>query len=547
MPIRLLPKHVSSQIAAGEVIERPASVVRELLDNAIDVGATRIDVDISGKHFGRIIVSDDGKGMPPDDLQICLLRHATSKLDDDNIHAIKQLGFRGEALPSIASVANVRIVSRPEKQDVAFSVDVKAGRDCSKVLPSAGGFGTRIEVSDLFANVPARQAFQKSYATEMAAIREAFDRAALSWPFAKFTLKAGNKTVVYPVRTDLSQRIRDVRGEPLASSSIKIDEEIDGICVYGLTTLPTVMDERKRGCFDLLVNGRHITDKVLTSAVQSVYKALTGTDARPYASILIEIDPAEVNVNVHPTKSEVRFRDPGKVADVLRRAVDASLHKAGVRSRSAISDLARILATPENTDASDLRRRPLGRFLSQANNAWIFAETMDGIVIIDQHAAHERIILERLKKAAADLPDETLRLERPYLHATHYDETAAVEDMRQSLADFGFQVTTGDRLVSLTAYPSVLSDCPPSDIARLIVEHSLMGTVSGLRGDALWEKLATAACKAAIKAGHALTPERANALLREIEATPNASYCNHGRPTVRYLSTTEIGGMFERN
>jgi DNA mismatch repair protein MutL len=544
MPIRVLPSKVSALIAAGEVIERPASVVRELLENALDAGATTIEVDIAGRHFTRIIVSDNGPGLTPEDLALACARHATSKLPGDNVNAIATLGFRGEALPSIAAVAQVRITSRPKEQDVAFTVSAKADQ-ISKVMPCAGGFSTRVEVEGLFENHPARQAFQKSFNTELAAVQDVFDRIALAWPSVKFVLRSASRTVTYPARADLAGRIRDVRGEPLSSNAVTVEFIHNEIEVIGLTSLPTVMDETKKGNLDLIVNGRLISDRSLSTVVQSVYKGLTGTTDRPFASLSISIDPAEVNVNVHPTKSEVRFRDPGKVAEVVRLAVGNALHQMGIRSRKGISDLARVLAAPA-VDSTDSRRRPLGRFLTQANDSWIIAETLDGLVLIDQHAAHERLVLERLKKAAADLPDEIVRLEKPFTHSVSNAQAAAVSDLSESLNDFGFGVVAVDRVVSISSFPSVLSDCPMSELAELIVDHCEMGTVSGLLGDALWEKLATAACKAAIKAGHRLTPERADALLREIEATPNASYCNHGRPTVRYLTNSEIGSMFER-
>ena len=544
MPIRILPPKVSAQIAAGEVIERPASVVRELLENALDAGATSIEVDVVGKHFARIVVVDNGCGLDPDDLALACARHATSKLPGNDIHSIATLGFRGEALPSIAAVAFVRITSRPDKQDVAFSVTATADK-ISKVMPCAGGFATRIEVEGLFENHPARQAFQKSFATELAAVQDVIDRIALAWPGVKFMLRAASRTTTYPARADLASRIRDVRGEPLASNAVTVDHFEHAIAITGLTCLPTVMDETKKGSLDLIVNGRLVSDRALSAVVQSVYKGLTGTTDRPFASLSIRIDPSEINVNVHPTKSEVRFRQPGRIAEIVRNAIGSALDHAGIRSRKGLTDLARALAAPV-TGPDDDRRRPLGRFLTQANDSWIIAETVDGIVLIDQHAAHERLVLERLKKAAADLPDEIVRLERPYLHAVSHVQAAAVQDLSQSLQDAAFGVAVTDRSIAIRSYPSVLSDCPIADLATMLVEHCEMGTVTGLMGDALWEKLATAACKAAIKAGHKLTPERAEALLREIEVTPNGSYCNHGRPTVRYLTNVEIGNMFER-
>jgi DNA mismatch repair protein MutL len=450
MPIRILPPKVSALIAAGEVIDRPASVVRELLENALDAGATSIEVDVVGKHFGRIVVVDNGTGLGPDDLALACARHATSKLPGNDIHSIATLGFRGEALPSIAAVALLRITSRPKDQDVAFGVTATADK-ISKVIPCAGGFATRIEVEGLFENHPARQAFQKSFASELAAVQDVIDRIALAWPGVKFVLRATSRLTTYPARADFASRIRDVRGEPLASNAVTVEHVEDNITVTGLISLPTVMDETKKGCLDLIVNGRLISDRALSSVVQSVYKGLTGTTDRPFASLSIQIDPSEINVNVHPTKSEVRFRDPGRVAEVVRNAVSRALDNAGIRSRKGISDLARALAAPA-AGADDDRRRPLGRFLTQSNDSWIIAETVDGLVIIDQHAAHERLVLERLKKAAAELPDEIVRLERPYLHSVSHTQAASVEDLSQSLNDAGFGVAVGHGTIAIRSY-----------------------------------------------------------------------------------------------
>jgi DNA mismatch repair protein MutL len=544
MAIRVLPPNVSSLIAAGEVIDRPASVIRELLENALDAGASSIEVEISGRHFNRIVVSDNGIGMAPGDLELACHRHATSKLPNNDITAISTLGFRGEALPSIAAVARLRVVSRPLDQDVAFQVVAQAGKR-SKVHPCAGGFGTRVEVEQLFDNLPARQAFQKSFATEMAAIQTVFDKIALCWPSTKFVLRSQSRTVTYPVSDGPEQRIKFVRGEPLASNAVALSHRDDGISVTGLVSLPTVLDEAKKGFLDIVVNGRVVSDRTLSAVVQSVYKGLTGTTHRPFGTILLQVDPSLVNMNVHPTKSEVRFRDSGKISEAVRLAVLTGLQSMGLRSRAVFTDLARNLSAVDQS-GDDIRRRPLGKFLTQANNSWLIAETMDGIVLIDQHAAHERVILERLKRAMAGFPEEIVRLGEPHAVTVSHMQAAAVDDLRSALQESGFDVSVSGSSVRLHGFPSVLSDCKPDDLVDLIVEHSEYGTASGVLGDALWERLATSACKAAIKAGHRLSPERADALLREIEATPNASFCNHGRPTVRYLSNSEIGGLFER-
>ncbi len=543
MAIRVLSPQIASLIAAGEVIERPASVVRELVENAIDSGATCVEIDIPFSNFSRIVVIDDGCGMSDKDLELACLHHATSKIVDDNIMAISTLGFRGEALPSIAAVSRLHIISRTA-DSIAFSVFADQDK-CGDVKPASGGFGTRVVVEGLFERHPARLAFLKSFNRELALVQDVVERCALAWPHVKFVFRRGSKVQVYPARSNIKERIRDIRGEPLKTDSVAVDFVSDGMSVEGLTCLPTVMDEAKKGNLDIMVNGRLISDRNLSAVVQSVYRALTGTEHRPFASLSLRIDPHDVNLNVHPTKAEVRFRDPGKVADFVRTAVDTALSSSGLQSRSSLKGLARQL-TSEAVSFNDSRRLPLGRFLGQANNSWLIAETLDGIVIVDQHAAHERVILERLKRAAANFGEEVFHREVPYTVELDLETAASIEEMRSALADCGFLVSVKGKVLSLVAYPSVLSDCSPAEIVDIIAEHCTFETVNGLLNDAQWERLATAACKAAIKAGHKLTPERAESLLREIEQTPNASYCNHGRPTIKFLSMNDIGMLFER-
>lgn len=543
MPIRVLPPKVASLIAAGEVIERPASVVRELIENAIDGGARKVEVSIPFTNFSRIIVEDDGVGMSEQDLGLACLHHATSKLNDDSVQLISTLGFRGEALASIAAVAHVFITSRPAGS-IAFRVSAQQDK-ISEPMPTSGGFGTRVVVENLFMSHPARLAFLKSFSRELALVEEAVEKCALAWPAVKFVFHKAHKTITLSPRLDVKERIRDIRGGFLKTDGIPVFHMKDDVSVEGLACLPTVLEESKKGNVDIIVNGRLVSDRALSGVVHSVYRAMTGKEHRPYVSLSIAVPPLSVNLNVHPTKSEVRFRDPQKISEIVREAVQNALDTSGLKSRSSLKGLAKSLSNPV-VSVDDKRRRPLGRFLGQANNSWLLAETLDGIVIVDQHAAHERVILERLKKAAAQIAGETYWREIPFKIAVSGEQAAAVEEMLPALEDAAFVVGVKGKEVILEAYPAVLSDCSPQDIINLIVEHSEFGTVSGLVGDALWEHLATAACKAAVKAGHQLSAERADALLREIEDTPNASYCNHGRPTIKFLSMADIGKLFER-
>lgn len=546
MGIRVLPSHVAAMIAAGEVIERPASVVRELMENALDAGATSIDVIFQNKSLSRIVVADNGAGMMPEDLALAPLNHATSKLDTDDIFNVKTLGFRGEALPSIAAMANLTLVSRPVDQDVAFIVRVLEG-NVTKVMPSAGGYGTRVEVDGLFDAHPARRAFLRSFNKEFAQVMTVFDAIALAHPAVRFSLRAGNQVITYKSQPDFLARIREVRGEPLARNGVLVSHDGGDVKVSGLVSLPTVMDSAGTGHLDIIVNGRLITDRALSATVQSVYKNLTGTTQRPFASLRLDLDPRLVNLNVHPTKSEVRFREGVNVADTVRTAVSNALENSGLRSPTALANLARKLATVESNAVQDSRRLPLGRFKAQLNDSWIISETMDGFCITDQHAAHERVILERLKKAAAGFTEEVTTLPSAVEQTVSPEVSAAVADCEEVLSALGFAVWTTARSISLARYPAALSALEPAKLIELIIEHCRTGSVSGLLGDALWERLATAACKAAIKAGQTLTPERGDQLLREIEATPNASQCNHGRPTIAFLTNEDIAKLFERS
>lgn len=547
MAIRVLPARVAATIAAGEVVERPSSVVKELVENALDAGATRIDVVVRGTKLGTISVTDDGPGLDPEDLALALARHATSKLPDDRLDRIASLGFRGEALPSIATVASVRIVSRPQQQDVAFCVTQSFGGEISKPRPCAGGFGTRVEVEGLFDRHPARLKFLKSDATERAWVRYVVDRAALANPDVRFTLDLqGARTAETYSAEPASRRIARVRGKPLEGDGIDVLLEKDGIRVSGMVTMPSAL-EKAASATDFFVNGRHVSSRALSAAAQQPYRELVGAEGYPHCVLMISLDPSEVDVNVHPRKAEVRFRDEAAICRAVAEAVSAALSSAGLRSPGALAGLARSLAAEHGTDVGDRRRLPLGRFMGQANSAYIVSETIDGIVVIDQHAAHERVVMERLRSASADLEDTVVRLPSPMVRTSDDFECAAVTDSRDLLHDMGFETKVADRAVELRTYPSVLTGCSPADLVDMLVECCSRGAASGLLREATWEAVATAACKAAIKAGRELTPERADALLREMEATPNIAHCNHGRPTVAFLNGADLGKLFERS
>lgn len=548
MAIRVLPANVAAMIAAGEVVERPSSVVKELIENAIDAGATKIDVSVRGSNHGTLTISDNGAGMPPEDLALALQRHATSKMDHDRLSMVTTLGFRGEALPSIAAVAFVRVTSRPPGQDVAFSVSQSYGGPMQAPRPCAGGHGTRIEVDGLFDNHPARLKFLKSAKTERAWIRYVVERSALANPHVAFSLQFSNgEPVRFRGQQSLEQRIDDVFGDPLRSDGLSVDHGRDGVSVRGVVTMPSAMEKAGSSTVEFFVNGRHVTDRSLHAALQQPYRELTGTEGFPHAVIMIDLPPSEIDINVHPRKSEVRFFDRPLISTVLSEAIAAALHGAGLRSPGSIAGLAKSLAARQDINVDDPRRLPLGRYIGQANGSWLVAETIDGLVIIDQHAAHERVILERLKEASSDLCETVVRLPTAVLKPCSDFDAAAVEEYADVFSTMGFALAVRARSVSLLSYPSVLSSCDPVELLEMLVANAIRGTASGMMREAMWEMLATAACKAAIKAGHELTPDRAEALLREIERTPSASHCNHGRPTVAFLNNADLGKLFERS
>ncbi|MGI9493538.1 MAG: DNA mismatch repair endonuclease MutL, partial [Geminicoccaceae bacterium] len=464
--IRLLPAHVVNRIAAGEVVERPASAVKELVENAVDASATRIDVELRDGGKALIAVSDDGKGMVADELSLAIERHATSKLDDDDLIRIDTLGFRGEALAALAGVSRLKIISRPKDQDTAFSITVDGG-DARSPKPVAGGLGTRIEIRDLFFATPARLKFLKTDRSEAQAARDVVERLALACPEIAFSLTTdGRKTLNLDVGAGdlfeiMSTRIGQVMGKAFSANALLLDVERDGIRLFGHIGLPT--ESRPNGRFQhLFVNQRPVQDRLLKTALRAAYGDLLFAGRQPMAALFLELDPKRVDVNVHPGKAEVRFREPGVVRGLIIGGIKHRLAEAGCRTTTSLGNAAlgafsegpRLPASGSgdshqfhagrpispglaeesqhfqaplprdpgdrpvhssqdasfdlgppaadaNDDASDddrqLQRYPLGAARAQIHDAYIISQTADGILLIDQHAAHERLVYERLK------------------------------------------------------------------------------------------------------------------------------------------------------
>ncbi|MGS1017560.1 DNA mismatch repair endonuclease MutL [Allosphingosinicella humi] len=586
MSIRRLPEHLVNRIAAGEVVERPASALKELVENAIDAGSTRIAVSLAGGGLDRIEVADDGCGMGPEDMALALERHATSKLPDDAIEHVATLGFRGEALPSIASVARLTVESRIGGADGWRRVVDNGG--LAEEGPAALPPGTRIRVEDLFARVPARRKFLRSARSEYAACVDVIKRLAMARPDIGFTLEHdGRRTLSVQPGEDRPARVAGLTDRGLAENSIGIDYERGGARLGGVAGLPTF----NRGIADhqyLFVNGRPVKDRLLIGAVRAAYQDMLARDRHPIVALFIELAHEEVDVNVHPAKTEVRFRDPGNIRGLiiggLRHALDAAGHRSAQRPSAAalgnwqqepafISPLParQTFTTPDLGQASvwdghqayapqpaaraeaaiapppESRTFPLGVARGQVAATYIVAEAEDGLVIVDQHAAHERLVLERMRRAMADGGVARQALLLP--EVIELDEIACdrLETRAGELAEMGLELERfGAKAVLVRATPALLGH---GDIKGLVTD---LADEIGAYDSALSlkEKLdlvaATMACHGSVRAGRILSVAEMNALLREMEVTPHSGQCNHGRPTWVKLGHGDIEKLFGR-
>lgn len=602
MSIRRLPENLVNRIAAGEVVERPASALKELIENAIDAGSSRISIRLSGGGIDGIDVSDDGCGIPRDELPVAFERHATSKLPDEAIEMVSTLGFRGEALPSIGSVAHVEMQSRVAGAD-GWSIIVDNGR-ATAPAPAAIPYGTRVSVSELFARVPARRKFLRSARSEYTACLDLARRLAMARPDIGFTLEHDGRTVfTLPFGQSQPERVAALTDRTLIANAITVDLERDGLVLGGIAGLPTF----HRGIADhqyLFVNGRPVKDKLLTGAVRGAYADLLARDRHAVVALFLDVPADQVDVNVHPAKTEVRFRDPqlvrGMIVSGLRRAIDA----AGFRSAqqpaasamalwqregegadagagfsagsdvgasggawpqaaelshmsSSVADatrrfdgfgsLAPVSARAEVADSAVLPDAPLGVARGQVAATYIVAEAADGLVLIDQHAAHERLVLERLRAGAAQNGVAAQRLLLP--DVVELDEPACdrLEARAEELSVFGLDIERfGPAAMLVRATPALLGtvDCVAllQDLADDLAAHDAPLSI----GERIDHVAATMACHGSVRAGRILSVAEMNALLREMERTPHSGQCNHGRPTWVKLGHHDIEKLFGR-
>ena len=630
MYVRQLSETTVNRIAAGEVIERPASVVKELVENALDAGASRVEVVTAGGGKTLVRVTDDGFGMTPDDLALAVQRHCTSKLAEDDLFRIESLGFRGEALPSIGAVARMAIATRRADDAHGWEIDLDGGR-VSDVRPSAISRGTRVEVRDLFFATPARLKFLKTDRAETAAITEVVKRLALARPDVRFSLSGADRTALdWPASRSgdaLEGRVAAIVGDDFLENSIVVDAEREGVRLTGRIGLPTFHRAASTQQY-LTVNGRPVRDKMLFGAIRGAYADVMSSDRHAVVVLDVALDPQEVDVNVHPTKADVRFRDAGLVRGLmvgaLRQALAGAGHRAtstgGTATLAALrsgaagaweparrtpgwtppsgplwraaerpaapfdwrADAARPGGVPSDlaapsaiagaglaegsaspfdaltlpsadagADATPLDEatlaRPLGAARAQLHGNYIVAQTRDGLVVVDAHAAHERLTYEKLKaqRAATGIARQLLLI--PEIVELPEEDATRLLSRAEDLAAVGLVVESfGGGAVAVREVPAILKDGDVAGLVRDVADDLAEWDTSDRIGRRIDAVLATMACHGSVRTGRKLKPQEMDALLREMEATPNSGQCNHGRPTWVELKLADIERLFGR-
>lgn len=603
MTIRVLPETLVNRIAAGEVVERPASVVKELVENALDAGSTRIEIVLEQAGKNRIVVQDDGKGMSAQELPVAVQRHATSKLPSDDLLDIRFLGFRGEALPSIASVSRLMLTSRARGSSEAFGLRVEGGA-VGDVQPAALGSGTRVEVHDLFFATPARLKFLKSDRTEIQQVQEILTRLAMAHPDIGFTLISDGRTLMQlaPESDLLDGRLRRIAqlldGE-FARNALALSHQREAMTLAGYASLPTYHRGTTAEQY-LFVNGRPVRDKLLLGAVRGAYHDVLAHDRHPVVALFLDLPGHDVDVNVHPAKTEVRFRDAQGVRGLMVGAMRHALAEAGFRASSEVAgqalhyfsahkqppqhslyayDLKPVgtsieepaMAFSENNylpqaqgaaaqfapmarphesfspSADDAVLYPLGAARCQLHNTYIVAETVDGLVVVDQHAAHERLVFERMKRSMAEHALSSQKLLLPEVVMLDESVIECLLARQDLLAQLGLVVESfGAGAVVVRETPALLGEVDVHKLLRELADSIMeYGDVLALK-EQVEALCGTMACHASVRAGRALNVAEMNALLRQMEQTPYSGQCNHGRPTYIELKRKDIEKLFGR-
>ena len=572
MRIHRLSEGTINRIAAGEVIERPASVVKELVENALDAGATQIDVAFRGGGKTFIRITDNGTGMGADDLALCIERHATSKLSDDNLVNITTLGFRGEALPSIASVSRMSLASRLRGADAAHILRIENGK-CEDVKPAGLALGTEIEVRDLFYATPARLKFLKTDRTETAEAADVARRLALAHCETGFSFVTEERRIIdVPSAETRQARVARIMGAEFMENAVAFSGEREGVKIEGYAGLPTY--SRAQGNMQFaFVNGRPVRDKLITGAIRGAYADLMSRARFPAVVVFLSCPTERVDVNVHPAKSEVRFRDSAFVRSLIVSTIRQGLGGSGLATNTdmARATVASFRAMPESPpsyggfaerqaafdmnmplsaaaeDTSPPADYPLGVARAQYHDNYIVSQTASGIILVDQHAAHERLVYERLKRERLDKGIATQPLLVPQvieLDPVDVERLTGAEDV---LTKSGLVLEAfGDGSVLVREVPSALSSADVAGIVKDIADElAELGSTTALE-ERINHVLATMACHNSVRSGRKLKPDEMNALLREMESTPNSGQCNHGRPTFVELKLADIERLFGR-
>ena len=607
--IRLLPSHLVDQIAAGEVIERPASALKELIENSLDAQATEISINLSQGGLKSISVSDNGYGMIEDELCLAVKRHATSKLPNANLFQIKSFGFRGEALPSIAAVSDFEISSRTEKMEHGWKIHIEHGT-IYPTCPVAHAVGTTVTFRDIFNKIPARRKFLKTQRSEAGKCFEVIKQLAMTKPGVAFKVYENDKTILnFPARTDdnigIRERLSDVMGYIFAKEAVMLDAQSDTFGLSGLMGLPT-MNRPTTQYMNIFVNQRPVKDKQLIGAIRAAYADTLPRGRYPFLALFITVAHEDVDVNVHPAKSEVRFSDPSAIRSLIVGSIQSALRNEGIQATAELSqnafnrlsvgkhsgksektklasfesinfterqsilkqrnsDFDRVVpddmffnAPPLAKEVEDdneakiqnqieLRGALLGAARAQYHKNYIISETQEGIVIIDQHAAHERLVMERMKSDLTSNRIKTQLLLLPEIISLVPEQLEAINNYLETLNQLGLIIESfGNDSVIVRETPALLGEVNAQELVKDIAEELINLSSSTSLEDKISSVLATIACHGSVRSGRILNVAEMNQLLRDMEITPNSGQCNHGRPTYIKISLLEIESLFGR-